>query len=80
MQLGVTIEIDDPKNIEKIRLREMDILKERLKKIIDAGANVILTTKGMDDIALKYMIEAKVLGIRRVSKEDLRRICKCTGA
>lgn len=72
--------IDDPANLEKIRQRECDILKERIMKIVDAGANVIITTKGIDDIANKYMVENNVLGLRRVNKGDLRRIAKCVGA
>jgi len=54
-------------------------LKERVKKIIEAGANVILTTKGIDDVANKYLIEAGVMGIRRVEKADIRKIAKATG-
>ena len=57
----------------------MDILKERLEKIIKAGANCILTTKSIDDIANKYMVEANCLGLRRVPKHDLRKIAKSTG-
>lgn len=49
-------------------------------KIIEAGANVIITTKGIDDIANKYMVENGVLGLRRVNKGDLRRIAKSVGA
>lgn len=56
----------------------MNVLKERCKKIIDAGANVIITSKGMDDIAQKYLVEAGVLGLRRVDKSDLRRLAKST--
>lgn len=58
MQMGVAIQVDDPTNLEKIRKKEMDVLKERLDMIIKAGANVILTTKGIDDLASKYMVEA----------------------
>lgn len=43
--------VNDPKNLEKIRFRECEILKERCQKIIQAGATVVITTKGMDDIA-----------------------------
>lgn len=57
----------------------MDVLRDRLRKILDAGANVILTSKGIDDIANKYMVEANCLGLRRVGKNDLRRIAKATG-
>lgn len=49
-------------------------------KMIKAGANVIITTKGIDDIANKYMVENNVLGIRRVNKGDLRRIARSVGA
>lgn len=55
--------VDDPSNLEKIRRKEMDVLKERLNMIIATGATVILTTKGIDDLASKYMVEAKVLGM-----------------
>lgn len=54
-------------------------MKVRCKKIIDAGANVILTTGGIDDIANKYLVDAGVLGVRRVSKHDLRKIAKASG-
>ena len=57
----------------------MDILKERIETIAKSGANVILTTKGIDDIASKYMVERKIMGLRRVDKYDLRRIAKSTG-
>jgi len=80
MSMGVNIVIDDPEELEKVRQREMDITKEKIKKILDAGANVIYTTKGIDDMAMKYLTEAGVLGVRRVDKRDMRRIAKCTGA
>lgn len=43
------------KEVDLIRQREMDITKERIQKILEAGANVILTTKGIDDLALKVI-------------------------
>lgn len=30
MKVGVQVLVDDPKNLEKIRQRELDILKERI--------------------------------------------------
>jgi T-complex protein 1 subunit alpha len=55
-------------------------LKERIQMIIDAGANVILTTGGIDDVANKYLVENNILGLRRVSKGDIRRIARGCGA
>lgn len=48
--------------------------------IIDAGANVVLCSRGIDDFALKYFVEAGVIAIRRVKKSDLKRIANNTGA
>lgn len=67
--------VSDPKELDKIREREFDITKERIQKILNAGANVILTTKGIDDMSLKYFVEAGAMACRRVPKEDLRSVC-----
>lgn len=79
MAMGIEVLVTDPEKIEELRRREADIAKEKIGKIIEAGANVILTTKAMDDLCQKYLVEAGVLGIRRVKKEDLRRIAVATG-
>ena len=80
MAMGVQINIDDPDQLEEIRKREHGIVIERIQKIINAGANVVLTTKGIDDLCLKEFVEAGVMGVRRCKKEDLRRIARATGA
>lgn len=78
--MGTSVLVEDPKNLEKIRQRECDILKERVQSIIEAGATVILTTGALDDIASKYMVEKGVIGLRRIEKSDMRRIARATGA
>lgn len=35
---------------------------------------------GIDDLCLKYFVEAGAMGVRRVKKVDLKRIAKATGA
>ena len=73
MHMGVQVLVTDPAELEKIRGREADIIKERIQKLLAAGANVVLTTKGIDDLSLKYFVEQGVLACRRVPSEDLRR-------
>ena len=80
MKMGVQILINDPEKLEAVRLRENEIAKERIQKIINAGANVILTTGSVDDLTQKYCVEAKVMAVRRCLKMDLKRIAKATGA
>lgn len=54
-------------------------MKERIEKILGAGANVVLVSGGIDDLCLKYFVEAKAMGVRRCKKEDLKRIARATG-
>ena len=80
MKMGVNITIDDPQQLEAIRARESAIVMERVDMILKAGANVVLTTKGIDDLCLKQFVEKGAMAVRRCKKEDLRRIAKATGA
>ena len=80
MKLGVQIVVDDPNQLDAIRDRESDITKETIMKILNAGANVVLTTGGIDDLCLKYFVEAGAMAVRRCKKNDLKRIAKATGA
>jgi T-complex protein 1 subunit alpha len=75
----VKLVVTDTQEVERIREREMDITREKIQKILSSGANVILTTQGIDDLCLKYFVEAGAMGVRRVRKEDLHRIAKMTG-
>ena len=79
MRMGIQVLVDDPRQLEDIREKEQAIVRERVQLLVDAGANVILTTQGMDDHALKVMVEAGVMGVRRCKKEDLVRIAKASG-
>lgn len=80
MKLGVQITVDDPDQLEKIRERESGIVLERVDMILKSGANVVMTTKGIDDMVLKLFVERGAMAVRRCKKEDLRRIAKATGA
>jgi len=80
MKMGVHVIVDDPEKLQAIRQREADITKERVEKILASGANVILTTGGIDDLNTKYFVEKGAMGVRRVLKKDLKRIAKATGA
>lgn len=80
MKMGISVLIEDPEEINKAQEKELDITRDRIKAVLAAGANVILTTKGIDDAALKYFVEAGAIAVRRVSEHDINRIAKATGA
>uniref|UniRef100_A0A914XUA8 T-complex protein 1 subunit alpha n=1 Tax=Panagrolaimus superbus TaxID=310955 RepID=A0A914XUA8_9BILA len=80
MHLGISVKVADPEKLEAIRREEIEITKRQIQKILDAGANVIFTTGGIDDLCLKQFIEAGAMAVRRCRKVDLKRIAKATGA
>lgn len=80
MKLGVSVLIEDPDQLSKTQEKELDITRDRINAVLKAGANVVLTTKGIDDAALKYFVEAGAIAVRRVSEHDINRIAKATGA
>jgi T-complex protein 1 subunit alpha len=60
-------------------LSEIEITTERIQMILATGATVIMTTKGIDDLCLKLFVEAGAMAVRRVKKEDMKRIARATG-
>jgi T-complex protein 1 subunit alpha len=77
--LGVQILIKDTKKLQEVKEKELKIVQERIKMIIDSGANVIFTTQGIDESCIKVFIEAKIFACKRCDKDDLERIAKLTG-
>jgi T-complex protein 1 subunit alpha len=53
LQQGVQVLVKDVNEMEKIKEKEKDITRDRIMKIINAGANVILTSGGIDDLNAK---------------------------
>lgn len=79
LPMGVQVLVNDPVKLARIREAEGDITKARIQLMLNAGANVVLTTKGIDDMAMKLFVEAGAIAVRRVAKADLRQIAKCCG-
>lgn len=77
--LTVSIVVDNPDKLEDIRRMELDITRKLVKAIVDSGASVVLTTRGIDDLCVKLLLEAGIVAIRRCKKEDLLVIAKATG-
>ena len=50
-----------------------DITKERINKILATEANILLTTGGIDDLCLKYFVEAGAMAVQRCKRQDLKR-------
>jgi len=74
------INISDPSQMQNFVEQEEKQLKEMVEAIDDAGANVVLCQKGIDDIAQHYLAKKGIFAIRRVSSGDLEKLSNATGA
>ena len=79
-QMGVEVKVSDPDKLEEIRREEMEITRKQVERMLSTGANVVVCGHGIDDLCLKYLVEAGCIGIRRVGNDDLIRVSKATGA
>jgi len=79
LKFGIQMVISDPNELEAMRKTEIEVVERKCQLIIDSGANVVLTTGGIDDIAVQYFVERGIIGIRRIPKRRLRVVAKLTG-
>jgi len=73
------ITISDPDKLQAFLDMEENMLKRMADKVIKSGATVIISQKGIDDVAQHYLAKANILALRRVKKSDLERLAKATG-
>ena len=79
-EFSAEIRIDDPTQMQKFMDEENSILKGMVDKVTDAGANVLICQKGIDDLAQHFLARAGVLALRRVKESDMSKLAKATGA
>ncbi len=78
-KLDVEISINDPKQMQLYIDEENTIIKNKIQNIINCGANVVISRKGIDLRAQDYLSKAGVMSIRRVKENDLMWLEKATG-
>lgn len=79
LPMNVIVTCSDPREIEEIKKREESVIIERIEKIIHAGVNVLLSSKGIDDLCVRKLQEGNVMAVKRVKEEDLEEIARICG-
>ena len=74
------IEINSPEQMTLFLNQETIDIHARIKEIINSGANVIVSRKGINSIAQEYLAKAGIISMRRVKMNDLLWLEKSTGA
>ncbi len=79
-EIDTKISISTPDALQSFILQEEESIKRMVSKVVSSGANVIFCQKGIDDFAQYLLTKEKIYACRRVSKSDIEKIAKATGA
>ncbi len=74
------ISVSSPQQIKAFLEEESNILKSYVDKLAEIGANVVITQKGIDEVAQHYLAKKGIMAIRRVKRSDIEKLAKATGA
>ena len=74
------IQITSPSSIESYKDQERLMIKSKIQHIIDSGANVVISRKGINTFAQHMLTRAGIISVRRVKENDLLWLAKATGA
>jgi chaperonin GroEL (HSP60 family) len=61
-------------------LQLQEEFKLNVQKIVDLGVNLVLTDRGVQDIAEEILTDAGIMVLQRVASKDLRRVAEHAGA
>ena len=74
------IEITDEKAWEELLRQEEEHIQQLCDEIIAHKPDVVVTEKGVSDLAQHYLMKANISVLRRARKTDNNRIARATGA
>lgn len=78
-EFDAQIQITDPSAMAAFLAEEENSMKAMVEKIKAVGANVVFSSKGVDELVQHYLAKEGILGYRRLKQSDLEAIAKATG-
>lgn len=78
-EMEVMSQVSTPEQLEAFRNADISGIKSMVDKVLESGANVILTQKGIDDLALHQLAKKGIIAIRRINKYDMDQLSRATG-
>ncbi len=78
--ISTKIRVTDVDQLDKFLEQETKLLREMVEKIAATGANVVITQKGIDDVAQHFLAKKGILAVRRVKRSDIEKVARATGA
>jgi len=78
-EFSAEIKISNPQQMQSFLDEETKLMKDMVDKVAEAGANVVLCQKGIDEIAQSFMAKQGILAARRIKKSDIEKLSRATG-
>jgi thermosome len=79
-EFDAKIHIESPTEMQAYLDQEEKMLRDMVAKVKDAGVNVLLCQKGIDDMVQHFLAREGILAARRLKKSDMEALAKATGA
>ncbi|WP_123535817.1 thermosome subunit alpha [Halosimplex salinum] len=78
-ELDTEVNVTDPDQLQQFLDQEEQQLEEYVDKLEDAGADVVVSQKGIDDMAQHYLAQRGILAVRRAKKSAIKALSRATG-
>ncbi len=79
-EIDAKIQITSPDQLTSFLEQEERMLRSMVEHIKQSGATVVISQKGIDEIAQHFLASSGILAVRRVRKSDMEKLSKATGA
>jgi len=80
LEMNAKISISSPEQLQGFLNQEESVIKFMIEKIKSSGANAVFCQKGVDDFAQYLLSKNGIYTCRRVSRVDMEKLAKATGA
>jgi archaeal chaperonin len=77
-EIDAKIQITDPSQMQAFLDKEEEMLRDKVNKIFESGANVLICQKGIDDLAQHFLAKKGIYAIRRAKQSDMVALSKAT--
>lgn len=74
------VEMTKEEDFHAMLMQEEEEIKRMCDKILELKPDVVITEKGISDLAQHFLMKGDISCIRRIRKTDNNRIAKCCGA
>ncbi len=78
-EIDAKIQITDPSQMQAFLDKEEEMLKQKVSKIFESGANVLICQKGIDDLAQHFLAKQRIYAVRRAKQSDMVALARATG-